>query len=91
MPYTVHIKKTATGEVRAVIEEGAWGENEPIWTEGNFSCDCNRHLFFERVVGIEPPDDEVPGCYSDPDLYRISVTENGKTVYSEIMATKEEV
>lgn len=22
-----------------------------IWSDGNFACDCNRHLFFHRAVG----------------------------------------
>jgi len=32
-------------------------ENEPqwsnfMWSEGNWSCDCNRHLFWGRSLGI---------------------------------------
>lgn len=23
------------------------------WHEGNYSCDCNRELFFERAAGVE--------------------------------------
>lgn len=32
-----------------------------MWSEGNYSCDCNRHLFFERAYGNEPDLDE-HGC-----------------------------
>lgn len=28
------------------------------WSEGNYGCDCNRHLFFERAGGSDP--------YADP-------------------------
>ncbi len=29
------------------------------WTEGNMSCDCNRHLEFERGQGREPDAEDV--------------------------------
>ena len=34
-----------------------------FWTEGNFGCDCNRQLEFERA-GSEPEDDD-PTCGDD--------------------------
>jgi hypothetical protein len=32
------------------------------WTEGNFGCDCNRHLAFEYAFGNEIEDDEEFQC-----------------------------
>jgi len=29
-----------------------------MWSAGNYACDCNRHLFFQRALG-EMPDDDV--------------------------------
>ena len=28
-----------------------------IWEEGNFSCDCNRYLFYQRAKNLEEYDD----------------------------------
>lgn len=39
------------------------------WQEGNFACDCNRHMFFEEADGRE--DDDIPcshGLYIVPAL-----------------------
>lgn len=60
-----HIRKNSTGEVRLynTSEILDAGENYPsayMWEEGNFSCDCNREIFFEEVVGKEAT--EFPGC-----------------------------
>lgn len=27
------------------------------WTEGNYSCDCNRALLLARALGVDDPDD----------------------------------
>jgi hypothetical protein len=32
-----------------------WPESEFIWTEGNYSCDCNRALFFAWAREEEEP------------------------------------
>lgn len=54
MTYTATIIDIVSGERRtrefpmyAASEEGL----EFMWSEGNFSCDCNRALFFVRAVG----------------------------------------
>lgn len=53
-----HIRKNETGEVRRheTIEIINDGEKHPRvfnWEENNFSCDCNREIFFERSAGNE--------------------------------------
>ena len=25
-----------------------------MWSDGNYGCDCNRHLYFERALGNDP-------------------------------------
>lgn len=58
MTYKVTIRKNATGEERTLDFSGAWPEQHGLymWTLGNYGCDCNREIFFERAAGngIEP-------------------------------------
>lgn len=58
----VDIIDTSTGEKRLYRDEqfdpnpdsgSAYG-----WTDGNFGCDCNRHLFFARAAGEPDPETE---------------------------------
>lgn len=50
MTYEVTIKDTATGEERIYVGSGDWDDAEDyLWNEGNYACDCNRGLFFQRV------------------------------------------
>ena len=55
---TARIRDNATGEVREygtdeILENGEETPNDFGWAEGNYSCDCNRHLFFARAFGEE--------------------------------------
>lgn len=60
IPARLEIRNNKTGEVRASQEGWDWdGDTEYpdyIWSEGNYACDCNRALFFARVVGEDDPD-----------------------------------
>jgi hypothetical protein len=55
---TVNLRRNWDGAVRTlkekVPEANEYGDGPALllfmWTEGNYGCDCNRHLFFERVV-----------------------------------------
>jgi hypothetical protein len=53
MPYSVVIRKNETGETRTRhFTNLDWKEGSHFWwTAGNFGCDCNRHLEFERAGG----------------------------------------
>jgi hypothetical protein len=65
------IKKVATGEVKEVTFDFEY--NPYIWEEGNFSCDCNRAIFFG-----EPESEQ----YCSDDRYIIvSIIENGIVVF----------
>jgi hypothetical protein len=46
--FTALIRNNATGEVRPHPQDGEWDEvMDYLWLDGgNYSCDCNRHLFF---------------------------------------------
>ena len=49
--FTVKITDKESGEARYCKYEEPWDEGEEyLWAEGNWSCDCNRRIFFERAV-----------------------------------------
>lgn len=63
--YRVLIRCNATGEERWSFVDWNWfygasGDeyredgDRYWWTDGNFGCDCNRHLEFERANGGDP-------------------------------------
>lgn len=60
----VHIRRASDGEVR--IHKDEYGNNPRYqWGDGNYSCDCNRYLFFERAGGRSGDDDPLDddrGC-----------------------------
>jgi hypothetical protein len=68
-----HIRCNDTGEVRKrsteeILKDGE-AEPDPFnWEENNFSCDCNRRLFFGYAVGRKyedmPDTDCTNGQYS---------------------------
>jgi len=45
-PCTVFIRRNEDGEVHTMSDE-FYGDY--IWADGNFSCDCNRSLFFDNI------------------------------------------
>ena len=68
MKIDVHIRKNETGEERVYCDDTEWldrgectAEAGVCWMyeEGNYSCDCNRELFFERARGNDPDLDDV--------------------------------
>lgn len=54
---------------------------EYMWSEGNFSCDCNRELFFFRELGLNDPDDTI--CGESAYSVRIA-TQDGRILYDEL-------
>lgn len=76
MAYTARIKKVSTGEIREVNrlyawdDENDWGE----WSEGNFSCDCNRGILFESKYPW------VEGCSEGKYLVQIVLDDGSVTL-----------
>lgn len=56
MSFAVEIKRMADGLIAIHQEPGDWETdlNEFQWCDNNYSCDCNRELFFERACGNKP-------------------------------------
>ena len=75
--YTVHIKRSATGQVRIRNEAEEWLADGPLWTRGNRACDCARALLFAR------DGEKVEHCCG-AHAYVIRVTApDGEELYSE--------
>ena len=60
--YCVLIRRNSDGIVRTRRRDEPW-ENFHVymWTEGNFSCDCNRELEFQRAGGEEEAEERECG------------------------------
>lgn len=62
------IRNNKTGEIRDYLTDGikdnvAEIPHTWIWEQGNYSCDCNRELFFLRAKEEpEPEGDGEPPC-----------------------------
>lgn len=84
----IEIKNNESGEVRESIQQEIIGEDgQPsiyIWEDGNFSCDCNRALFFGEFMN----DENVPDvdCGDVKYSVRISHPESGEVIYNEFNA-----
>jgi hypothetical protein len=63
--YVAVIRRVSDGMERHAPQDGEWdteGENSWYWWDsGNYSCDCNRYLEFERAGGGDPELDD-PNC-----------------------------
>jgi hypothetical protein len=82
------IRENATGIIRETESTLGFGvegyEGRPFdycWTEGNFSCDCNRYLFFRRAAG-EDDGEDFP-CSDDRFAVQLVNPKDGKVFYDE--------
>ena len=56
MKIRAYIRRVSDGEVRIYESDEAPDDLwllEHMWSDGNYGCDCNRELFFERAGGVE--------------------------------------
>ena len=55
--YDVTIRRNADGQERIIHMDHGWaGHSHWWWTEGNFSCDCNRHIVFCEAASVSALD-----------------------------------
>jgi hypothetical protein len=82
MTLDIEIMQVETGEIATLISE--WDERDEwppfFWTDGNFSCDCNRELEFYRVKG-QPRSVDHAQCGSG--RYCVKLTA-GDQIYDEL-------
>lgn len=63
MKYDVLIQRLADGETRTYHDDADYEVEEMfdfMWFEGNYSCDCNRALFFARAGGDDDMEADIP-------------------------------
>lgn len=81
----VRIRKNDTGEIRVRKDELYLDKDGVpitfIWEDGNYSCDCNRRLFFARVNNEE--EDWDSGCSETE--YSVNIMLGDKCIYSEFV------
>lgn len=85
----MHVE-TATVREYKTHEIFTYGEAHPStfnWAENNFSCDCNRSLFFYRAVGEEEPENENQQCTDGQYLVKLVNPVDGKIYYDEFPFT----
>ena len=86
----VEIVKNETGEAVSYMDETLYNGLESllwVWTDGNFSCDCNRRIFFQREKGEKYDDDSE--CTDGEYSIRIINPKNGEVLYDEIGRNEE--
>jgi hypothetical protein len=83
VPTIVHIGRNADGETRRFSFD-YYGYY--IWDEGNYSCDCNRALFFARAKGEEDPENRPCG----EEAYSVWITsaDDGRELYRDTQAVR---
>jgi hypothetical protein len=68
-----------------------WDEDSDwIWSEGNYSCDCNRAIFFERAAGKEHTREEMEAWPCGDESYTITAItqdEDPTVLYEEVPPT----
>lgn len=88
-PIEVHILDRQSSQ-RVVYQADGYDEpDQPgtfssfIWQEGNFSCDCNRAIFFSEAGGQGVDEDKQP-CGKDRFLLeKITRKSDGQVLYEE--------
>ncbi len=88
MQAVAKIKDIRTGEIRLCetkIRETNGLPDPYIWSDGNYACDCNMYLFFERAIGNEPDDDE---CSCLTDFYQVELFVGEELIYSDYSETE---
>lgn len=81
------IRDNATGIVSeyqndAILTDGDAEPSAYIWEDGNYSCDCNRRLFFARAAR----EDEDLKCSDGLYSVRVRNKRSGRVFYSEFDA-----
>lgn len=93
MNLNVEIRDTKQNLTRIYNYE--WGEDafsDFLWSEGNYSCDCNRSLFFQRAAGkpemevlkSDESDPDYSDCNTGPNRFKLTICDDaGVVLYHE--------
>jgi len=85
MNLKIEIRRNQDGVVAADVWNGQeWTEaSDFLWSDGNYSCDCNREHFFLRAMGQDEDDDSATACGDERFSARISNADTGDVLYDE--------
>lgn len=79
----LEVRRNVDGVIRTYRDDWDY-YGDFIWMEGNFACDCNRHLFFCRAAGEDEGDDEDENNRCGRDRYAVRLTDsNGDVLYED--------
>lgn len=81
MSVKIEIRRNSDGET-VTIETVLHDMTEYMWSEGNYSCDCNRSHYFFEARGLNEPETDECGDYKFS--VRLTDTENGEVIYDEL-------
>jgi len=88
----VYIKCNETQEIVKYPDELYCQDGHPdvyMWEEGNYSCDCNRELFFETIKSgksqMETYWNTGGECSEGRYSVKIAISEDGSVLYNEII------
>lgn len=83
----VFIRDTMTAEIRQYRYPYPWDSaSEYLWSEGNYSCDCNRALFFAEAHGENDPDRD---CGDERYVLKIVSDDSSEELYQDDGWTEE--
>ena len=76
------IKNNSTGEIieyetEEIIEENSEHPSVFNWEQNNYSCDCNRSIFFHG--------EETEDSYCSDGRYSVNLKKDGKIYYQEFI------
>lgn len=82
------IRNNETGEIREyateeILETGNEHPSISNWKENNYSCDCNRLLFFNRAKDEEKEEDWDVACTNGKFSVNLKNKKDGKVYYRE--------
>lgn len=77
----LEIRHNESGEVRVHPQTWDWDGDDFIWSEGNFSCDCNRGDFFAQGIGDNEDQDVI--CGNDKYSVRLTAIDGGAVLYQD--------
>lgn len=82
MKYLAEITQVSTGVTRTYHATCDWciDSGGYLWSEGNYSCDCNRGIFFAYAGGEEPKWDS--DC-SEGKYRVVCKSEDGAVLYAD--------
>jgi hypothetical protein len=77
---SIELTRNKTGEKVSFPDSREW-DGDYMWSMGNYSCQCNRALFFERNGGSEITEDDEAECGHG--AFSVRITEDGELLYED--------